>query len=333
MYLFVTEIYLSFAYKKCLSKQTQPLLQYRLEKTKKKTICGAYTSELEYDHCGIQDVQGHYFCTQCSTNIVRLFFSELQNYIPLRCLICHIELNPSVFERQLTPEQIEFYDQHMLIFVWSKDFLHKDERLDHCPFCSFAAIRNINASHIFHCQHEQCLKVSCLICRKVCPKFQSDYGTDEELTEMDKHFKCAELANDKHIVDQYLESGQKVACPKCGLAGMKDDACTHMACPTCVQLWYYFFVEKKLKIVKKHERELMVYLIIIIIEIVILMSHRNRSLRLLREICEKLGKERIDELDRHFNIISTSGFTMKEILDEDLTLIKYPDNVGTRHND
>ncbi|CAF1567317.1 unnamed protein product, partial [Rotaria sordida] len=57
------------------------------------------------------------------------------------------------------------------------------------------------------------------------------------------------------------------------------------------------------------------------------MFHRNRSSRLLHEICEKLDKERIDELDRHFNIISTSGFTMKEILDEDLTLIKYPDNV------
>ncbi|CAF0987072.1 unnamed protein product [Rotaria sordida] len=328
------------------------------EKDKKKTICGACTSDLEPDDSGIQCVQGHYFCTQCSTNIVRLFFSEPHNYIPLRCLICRIELNPSVFERQLTPEQIEFYDQHMLIFAWSKHFLDEDERLDHCPFCSFAAIRNINASHIFHCQHEQCLKVSCLICRKVCPKFQSDYGTDEELAEMDKHFKCAELADDKHIVDEYLESGQKIACPKCGLAGMKDDACTHMTCPTCAQLWCYFCGKKVEDCEKARDgtngifdhnhnwdcnpNRCPMYLTQVCDiddrwpddeEQCLVMFHRNRSLRLLREVYEKLGKERIDELDRHFNIISTCGFTMEEIFDEDLTLIKYPDNIDTRRDD
>ncbi|CAF4503722.1 unnamed protein product, partial [Rotaria sp. Silwood2] len=164
-----------------------PIVTAPTKQEKKKTICEACLSELEPDHSGIQCVQGHHFCPECSINIVRLFFSEPQNYIPLRCVQCHIELNPRVFERQLTPEQFNFYDQHMLIFAWSKDSLSEDERFDHCPFCTFAAIRNKNATHIFYCQHPECLKVSCLICRKACPQFISDYGTDDELAEMEKH--------------------------------------------------------------------------------------------------------------------------------------------------
>ncbi|CAF1541103.1 unnamed protein product [Rotaria sp. Silwood1] len=329
-----------------------PVVSTSNKQEKKKTICGACGNELEPDHSGIQCVQGHHFCTECSANIVRLFFSEPQNYIPLRCVQCHIDLNPSVFERQLTLEQIDFYHQNMLRFVWSKDFLEEGERLDYCPFCTFAAIRNINASHIFFCQHPQCLKVSCLICRKACPKFQNDYGTDDELDEMEKHFKCAELANDKHIVDQYLESGQKIACPKCGLAGMKDDACTHMTCPTCSQLWCYFCGKKVEDCERARDgtngifdhnhnwncnpnRCPMYFTQICDIddrwpddeEQCLVMFHRNRSLCLLREVYQKLGKERMDELDHHFNIISTCGFTLEEILNEDLTLIKYPDNI------
>ncbi|CAF3004570.1 unnamed protein product, partial [Rotaria sp. Silwood2] len=39
------------------------------------------------------------------------------------------------------------------------------------------------------------------------------------------------------------------------------------------------------------------------------------------------------ELDHHFNIISTCGFTLEEILNEDLTLIEYPDDIETRRDD
>src|SRR5256885_16435294 len=95
---------------------------------KKKTICGACDSELEPDHPGIQCIQGHHFCTDCSKQIVNLFFSEPQNYIPLRCVQCHVELNTNVFERQLTPEQLDFYHQHMLVLVWAKDLVGEDER-------------------------------------------------------------------------------------------------------------------------------------------------------------------------------------------------------------
>jgi hypothetical protein len=316
---------------------------------KKKTLCGSCNTELEPDHPGIQCIQGHHFCTECSAQIVNLFFGEPQNYTPLRCVQCHIELNPSVFERQLSPEQLSFYQQHMLVFVWAKEFLDDDERLDHCPFCTFAAIRNINDTHIFYCAHPQCLITSCLICRKACPKMLNDYASDEQLAEMERHWTCALLADDKHKFDQYLELGQKVPCPKCGLAGMKDTSCTHMTCPTCSQLWCYFCGKK----VEECDQEpggtngifdhnhnwdtnpnrCPMYLTQIYDlddrwpddeDQCLVMFHRNRSLRLLREAFEILGKKRIDELDRHFNIIATCGFTLDEILNEDLTLIRRP---------
>jgi hypothetical protein len=324
---------------------------------KKKTFCGGCNIELEADHTGIQCIQAHHFCTDCSVHIVNLFFSDPQHYTPLRCVQCHVELNPGVFERQLTQEQLTFYQQHMLILVWAKELLDDDERLDNCPFCNFAVIRSIHDTNILYCAHPECSKVSCLICRKACPKILDDYGNDQEIAEMEKHFKCALLADDKHKFDQYLELGQKVPCPNCGLAGMKDDACTHMTCPTCSQLWCYFCGKKVEDCDKaqngingifdhnhnwdKNPNRCPMYLTQIVDldnrwpdsneELCLVMFHRNRSLRLLREVYHLLGEERINELDQHFNILTTCGFTLDEILREDLTLIRNRDNVPFRH--
>ncbi|CAF1357770.1 unnamed protein product [Adineta steineri] len=321
-----------------------------IDKDKKKTICGACESELEPDHGGIQCIQAHHYCTECSIHIVNLFFSDPQHYTPLRCIQCNVDLNPSVFERQLTAEQLPFYEQHMLALVWAKQLLDEDERLDNCPFCCFAVIRTIHDPNYIYCQHAECGIMSCLICRKACPKFRNMYCTDEEFTELQQHFKCSDLADDKHMFDQYLELGQKVPCPNCGLAGMKDDACTHMTCPTCSQLWCYFCGKKNEDCNKAQDgvngifdhnynwhtnpdRCPMYFTQIFDIddrwpddeEQCLAMFHRNRSLRLLREVYEKLGKERIEQLDEHFNILTTCGFTLDEILKEDLTLIKNRD--------
>jgi TRIAD3 protein (E3 ubiquitin-protein ligase RNF216) len=313
---------------------------------KKKTLCGSCESELEPDHPGIQCIQGHHFCTECSKQIVSLFFSEPQHYIPLRCVQCHVELNVNVFERQLTPEQLDFYHQNMLVLVWAKEILAPDERLDNCPFCSFAVIRSIYDPNIFYCERPDCRKTSCLICRKACPKFLSDYASELEQAEMIRHFTCAELANDKYAFDQAIEGGQKVPCPKCGLAGMKDDSCTHMTCPTCFQVWCYF-CGKKLEDCDRSQggtngiidhnhnwdrnpNRCPMYMTQIQDlddrwpddeEQCLIMFHRNRSLRLLREIFELLGRDRIDELNRHFHTLDSCGFTLDEILREDLTLI------------
>jgi hypothetical protein len=317
---------------------------------KKKTICGACESELEPDHPGIQCIQGHHFCTECSKHIVNLFFSDPQHYTPLRCVQCHVELNTNVFERQLTPTQLDFYYQHMLVLVWAKELVGPGERLDNCPFCSFAVIRSARDTSIFYCRRPDCGVTSCLICRKACPTYLNDYPTEAEQIEMIKHFTCAELADDKSMFDQAVEAGQKVPCPTCGLAGMKDDSCTHMTCPTCQQVWCYF-CGKKLEDCDKSKagtngifehnhnwdtnpkRCPMYFTQIQDIdqrwgddeEQCLITFHRNRSLHLLRDVCQALGKERINALNRHFHVLDACGFSLQEILDEDLTLIARPD--------
>jgi hypothetical protein len=332
------------------------MITMAIKEEKKKTFCGGCNTELEDDHTGIQCIQAHHFCTDCSIHIVNLFFSDPQHYTPLRCVQCHIDLNPSVFERQLTAEQLVFYHQHMLVLVWAKELLNEDERLDNCPFCSFAVIRSKHDTNFLYCEHPECGKISCLICRKALPKILNDYGNDEEIAEMERHFKCTELADDKHKFDQYLELGPKVPCPSCGLAGMKDDACTHMTCPTCAQLWCYF-CGKKVEECNRTQNgtngildhnyhwefnpnRCPMYLTQICDlddrwpegdeEQCLVIFHRIRSLRLLREIYGILGEERINELNEHFNILTTCGFTLDEILHEDLTLIKHRDNTSFR---
>ncbi|CAF0828595.1 unnamed protein product [Rotaria sp. Silwood1] len=324
---------------------------------KKKTLCGACESELEPDHPGIQCVQGHHFCTDCSKQIINLFFSDPQNYIPLRCVLCRVELNTNVFERQLTPEQLEFYHQHMLVLVWAKQLVGEDERLDNCPFCSFAVIRSINDTSIFHCQRSDCGKASCLICRKSCPKLRSNYATAAQQTEMMQHFICESLRTEKFLFDQAIENGQKVPCPKCGLSGMKDDSCTHMACPTCSQIWCYFCGKSVEKCDKTSSGKNTIYdhnhnwdtnpnrcpMYFTQIQDIdkrwadneqdcLTMFHRIRTLRLLREVFEKLGKERINALNGHFHSLDACGFSLNEILQEDLTLIRRRNSYQRKNN-
>jgi hypothetical protein len=329
--------------------EEKPATTAGIKGDKKKTLCGSCEEELEPDHPGIQCIQGHHFCTDCSKQIIGMFFADPLNYIPLRCVLCHVELNSGVFERQLTPTQLEFYHQHMLVLVWARELLEQDERLDNCPFCCYAVIRNINDPKFISCDRKECGITSCLVCRKVCPNLKTAYLNRRQQDELIKHLTCAELADSKRIFDEALEGGQKVSCPKCSLAGMKDDSCTHMTCPTCSQIWCYF-CGKKLEDCNKSEggtngifdhnhnwhsnpdRCPMYFTQIHDIddrwpdddEQCLIMFHRNRSLRLLRDVFNVLGRERINELNQHFHALDSCGFTVDEILKEDLTLIAYP---------
>ena len=50
---------------------------------------------------------------------------------------------------------------------------------------------------------------------------------------MERHFKCLEFKTMKDSFEDIIENGVKASCPKCGIKGMKDDACTHMTCDNC----------------------------------------------------------------------------------------------------
>ena len=53
------------------------------------------------------------------------------------------------------------------------------------------------------------------------------------------HFRCGELSKMKSDFEAMVEKGQQMECPKCKLAGRKDNACTHMTCPKCQNKWCY----------------------------------------------------------------------------------------------
>ena len=67
----------------------------------------------------------------------------------------------------------------------------------------------------------------------------SDDETYEESQEdCEKHIMvCVELQEDKDVVDNAMEMGQKIKCPSCDLAGRKDDSCLHMTCTRCSTVW------------------------------------------------------------------------------------------------
>lgn len=42
-------------------------------------------------------------------------------------------------------------------------------------------------------------------------------------------------------------------CPYCGLGGVKDDGCTHMACGNCNGIWCYFCGKKNEELNKANQ--------------------------------------------------------------------------------
>jgi hypothetical protein len=47
------------------------------------------------------------------------------------------------------------------------------------------------------------------------------------------------LAKAKKLLEAAIEQGSKMKCPNCGVAGRKDNACTHMTCLRCTAVWCY----------------------------------------------------------------------------------------------
>ncbi|CAF1145417.1 unnamed protein product [Adineta steineri] len=335
----------------------------KINKKDEPILCFGCRDKLEENHAGIQCAQGHHLCMPCSANLVAMCIAEPNINLPPRCMVCKIELNSSVFERQLKPEQFVQYTNIMLSLSWSKDILKDNEELIYCAFCSYVEIRvKSPGAQFMFCKHQGCGKTSCLICLHKVTMLEENYDDidDEEyeeyennIEEIEKHFKCAELGEAKKIVEMAIENGQKVPCPECGLAGMKDDACTHMTCPECQTYWCYFCglkeidcdksisastTESVIPIYRHNEsweinpKRCPMYLTAVCdiddnwpsdenecLEY----FHRIRSLKFLRRVYEQLGAEVIEQLNERFGTIDASGFALDDIRYEDLTLINY----------
>jgi hypothetical protein len=229
-----------------------------------------------------------------------------------------------------------------MMLLCSKNLLQEGEEVASCPFCPYFEIRySSSGANFVHCRGEKCKKCSCIICKKECPSFSDGFVTREDSlgnqAALEKHFMCAELKAPKLMVEQAIEHGFKIPCPSCHVSGMKDNACTHMTCSNCSQVWCYFCGRKESDCNKEdpagsiyshnedwqdnigtrcpmflsslsethdwpvHEDDCLA------------LFHNLRTRCLLQRAVRALGRPMCDRLDAHFSTLSSCGYSMEEI--------------------
>lgn len=223
--------------------------------------CGVVVKE---DHIGIRCVQGHDICSDCSIKFVETILEDPLSKIPVKCGECFQEIPTLTFERQLNVFQLEIYHLYSL-----QSLLDPSEETRRCPHCQYFEIwPKESSANFFYCKSDSCNKVTCSHCYNdlMMPStenyqnysrleemmlknliFEEIERSEEEMYEnslnvkngINYHFLCGELSELKKEIESAIDEGQKMRCPKCGLAGMKDNACTHMTCPKCRTVWCY----------------------------------------------------------------------------------------------
>eukprot|EP01034_Spumella_vulgaris_P025416 gene25416-31874_t len=118
----------------------------------------------------------------------------------------------------------------------------EDEKVTGCPSCSYFEIRSkeCNGMDFMFCQNAPCRRTTCVHCFGTCKKvnFGGYNEEDEERVQRDNtsflyHLECGELAKDKIAFETAIVKGSVRECPSCGVAGIKDDNCTHITCQAC----------------------------------------------------------------------------------------------------
>jgi hypothetical protein len=143
--------------------------------------------------------------------------------IPPECSICKSKIIPNTFERQLNDAQYILY----LSYATMKE-LSAEEKMQSCSFCKYFEIQS-NGMDFFFCKEEKCLKSSCVHCFKECKPpvnggyLRKDLDNVKDEASFLYHMECAELSIFKKEFEKALSDGLGVACPACGVAGVKND--------------------------------------------------------------------------------------------------------------
>jgi hypothetical protein len=302
-------------------------------------VCGDI---LPHDHIGIRCSQSHHMCEEHSREFVASVMSEPTMMLPAKCPICRVELSSEVFERFVPAEQQALCFRTMMSKP-SASRLSADEVLVGCPFCDYAEIHpkdGVKKGMAFlFCGHPSCKKTSCIVCKSHVPTVKSDFPTQEEEETFLHHSRCQELAESKAILEAAIEGGMHGACPNCKLPGRKIDyQCTHMHCENCQSVWCYVcgMLEGKCNKAnprgniyshnrgwKRSCRRCPMYLHEIgTIDSTwpggddaasIEMFHRRKILQNLKKAFQKMGMALVRDVDEHFKIIESSGFTYDDI--------------------
>jgi hypothetical protein len=175
---------------------------------------------------GIKCKLDHWMCDTCSETYLKIVMSEPELQIPLNCQKCNGQFEYDTIDKQLKLLDIEEKFNNLLMKYSLR--IEDNEIVVECPFCDYLEIRDSIGINFIFCKKPICCKVSCYYCHLEC-------NNDEE-----KHFDCASHGCIKKEIDEAIENGLKVSCPVCETGGRKDeDSCTHMTCIKCSEIYCY----------------------------------------------------------------------------------------------
>ena len=172
----------------------------------------------------------HHMCAECSALYVNSVVGNLETNYPPKCPVCTTAIPNFHFETQLSTSQL------VTIKAFAAQYtLMPGQTLNKCEDCGHFEVQKLQHvdNDVWWCK--ECGKGICKICNKDLPREAYRYGS----TTGPPHPVCHKLRFAKAKIEAAIEAGSKMACPECGLAGRKDDACTHMTCPRCSTVWCY----------------------------------------------------------------------------------------------
>ena len=188
---------------------------------------------LHFSHSVVRLVAPPFQCNECAGVFSNSVMGDLNTSYPAKCFSCRAEYSTEAFERQLTSEQQKTYRAHA-----ARVALKEGEELIECPSCGLFEVVTDDPA-FWWCPH--CHRGNCRVCHKELPfvfgKAREDKFGLSLLIQNSEHNHCEKLRVAKRKIEEAIEEGSKMRCPKCGLAGRKDDACTHMTCVRCDATW------------------------------------------------------------------------------------------------
>lgn len=326
----------------------------------KDVTCSSCSDKLAHDHIGIKCSNGHHLCPdECSQNFVNTIMADPMTKIPVKCATCQAAVFVPTFERQLSAEQ---HEKFLMV-----SFMHQlppDEMVQTCGFCSYAEIWSKNGQGMlfFHCKSEKCNKATCTICKLefIPPKdgiIDEEYPSTAAAVEYPStsffyHTECPQLAPALAMFQDAIEEGTGVRCPSCQHLGRKDDACTHITCPKCQTMFCYLCGGDEATVDKAPGNVVTIYAhnedwdinprrcpmyLTQISELDDRWSHddadcvtrisRIRTISKLRAAVQTMDEGVFARLVAKFASVANSGYTGKEIMEEDIELIHRPISV------
>ena len=176
---------------------------------------------------GLRCPSSHFMCSECTGVYVKSVLGDLQTGYPPRCSICRGDFPLDQFDSQLDSKQ----QAHVRAFV-AQRALKPGQCIVKCPSCEHFEIQKAPGDCLWWCAC--CGLGTCFVCNASLSGSIQKYDIEKS-----PHTMCQKLRSAKKMIEEAIEDGSRMKCPCCGLAGRKDDACTHMSCPKCAASWCY----------------------------------------------------------------------------------------------